>query len=133
MIKLGIDFYNIKDKPDYKDITLRVVQIFGYGYGVQAHTSKMLMQAQILYYYLYFSFIITAYLLLAAYKRHSTFEIYFDIFNIIVSLMVIKSVHKFCAYLKGNSNILSYKILERDELKKAIRYNRSGTSGSLTA
>ena len=96
------------------DIAIRVIQILGYSYGLQAHSSKVAWQWRVFMWYLLFSFIIIGYCTYLAIRDVSVWNIVLDAINIPLNIFLIIVCRRF-----GNH------IDKRDKLKKQLQSEES--------
>lgn len=115
-----VDVIRDTGEDTYLDLALRVIQILGYGYGFQAHTSKNYAQSLILLYYIILSYTLIAFYTYQSAIDNNMYSLAFDIANIFVNLILTRSVYKFCKVLKGTENLLKIIFLERDRLKREL-------------
>lgn len=93
-------------------ITIRVIQILGYGYGLTAYSSRSRLQWQIFCIYVFLSFGIIAYFLIMSFNEKVWFRFGFNIFNIFVNLWLLIYCKKFYDNLKKRDTL---KALLKDE------------------
>ncbi len=105
---LAFDVYDLVKNKDggYFDLAIRVIQILGYGYGSQSHTSKSSSQAQILLFYMVLSFALISYNAYNAYYNEhmpDMVSFVFNVGNFLVNILLTRSIYKFYKVLKGKS------------------------------
>jgi len=92
-------------------VTIRVIQILGYGYGLAAYSSRSTLQWQIFCIYILLSFGIIAYFLVDSYDD-VWLKFGYNIFNIFVNLWLLIYCKKFYDNLKKRDTL---KALLKDE------------------
>ena len=95
------------DANTYFDMALRVIQIIGYGYGYQAHSSKDFVHAQIFIFYVCFSYLLIAYNAMVAFYQSNMVFFVFDSLNLLFNMFMTVSFYRFTKYLKGSSHFIT--------------------------
>ena len=96
------------------DIAIRIIQILGYSYGLQAHTSKVAWQWRVFMWYMIFSFIIIGYCTYLAIRDDSKLNIVLDVINIPLNIFLLLVCRKFGTFIN-----------KRDKLKKELQSEES--------
>lgn len=113
VIRFFYDLYTIfaDSNSSYFDLALRIIQIMGYGYGLQAFQSKKYFEGLILRYYFISTFAIILYYIYISYaSQGAKFSFFFDIANFLVNIFVLTLILKFLKLL-----------LERDQVDIEIQ------------
>lgn len=108
--KLIYDFTIPRQTDVTIDIAIRVIQLLGYGYGIQAHHTKVRWQWQAFIVYMILSFGIIGYYAYYTYQDKAWFQFGFDITNFFFNVFIVYLTIQFDQRLK-----------ERDELLKQLR------------
>jgi len=81
-------------------ITIRIIQILGYGYGLTAYSSRSRLQWQLFCIYVFLSFGIILYILYNSYDGKDWFKFVYSIINIFINLWLLIFCKKFYDNLK---------------------------------
>lgn len=110
--QLFIDIEELSYNLPVSVTVIKIIQIMGYMYGFQAHTSKSCLQVKIFFGYVILSFGMIAYFAFWSIQNQDWLMVFEDAMNIVLNIMLLFACRQYIELLK-----------ERDELKRTTSDN----------